>query len=212
MYKGALACENRTAYFTLRGTLIWQFGTDMITWELAVLKKQAREAGKKRYHSRRDRDGSGWDFSETAFHSVYEKDSLNPFLDRKLVDPKMANHLESCKNRDYFDKTFTSYAEVFSEDFRDKLDDESAPPMAVEGFEAADEPNVFEDGSIVHSLNFPRAGGDDSDSDSTGSSDRSDLSVGGSECSDSDDGSDEDADCSEHSGLSVDSDSSKHET
>jgi hypothetical protein len=52
--------------------------------------------------------------------------------------------------------------------------------MTVDGLAAADEPTVFENGSVAQSLNYPRAGGDDSDSDSTGSSDRSDLSVAAS--------------------------------
>jgi hypothetical protein len=204
MYQGALACENRTAYYTLRGTLIWQFGTDMITWELAVLKKQARAAGGRRYHADRTRQGSGWDVSSSQFQSVYaEAAASNPFLPTDL-DTKMQSHLESCKNRDTFDEVFTTNAEVFSEAFRDQLDDESAPPMTVDGLAAADEPTVFENGSVAQSLNYPRAGGDDSDSDSTGSSDRSDLSVAASGSasvsgsaslsSGSDDGIDEDSD------------------
>ena len=111
-----------------------------------------------------------------TLQSVYEEAGiLNPFT--AATDDKMKKHLEACKNRNQHDQVFFSDAEMFSDDFLQKLDDESASPMPVDGFEAADEPHVFNDGSITQSLNFPRAGGDDSDSDSTGSSDRSELSV-----------------------------------
>jgi hypothetical protein len=94
MYQGALACENRTAYYTLRGTLIWQFGTDRITWELAVLKKQARAAGGQRYQVDRTRQESGWDFSSSQFHSDYaEAAASNSFLSTELAT-KMQSHLE----------------------------------------------------------------------------------------------------------------------
>jgi hypothetical protein len=186
MYKGALACENRTAYYTLRGTLIWEFGTDMITWEIAEAKKQANEVAEKRYKATRKRDGSGWDAQEhvTNLQSVYDNAGIeNPF---KGVE-KMKNHLESCKDRDKHDDVFFSHAAIFTDEFLGALDDVSAPPIDVDGFEAADQPNVFEDGSITQNLNFPRVGGDDSDSDSTGSSDRSELEVSVAGSADSDD-------------------------
>jgi len=61
-YHGMRVCENRSAYLTLRGILIWQYGRDMLA-ALAAQKRLEEEleakAGKRR--TGRSRFESGWD-------------------------------------------------------------------------------------------------------------------------------------------------------
>ena len=55
-YRGMRLLENRSAYLTLRGILIWQYGRDM----LASMAAQAILQGKDQEESYRGRNYSGW--------------------------------------------------------------------------------------------------------------------------------------------------------
>jgi hypothetical protein len=57
-YRGTKAFENRSAYLTLRGLLIWQYGRDMLA-EMEAEARAKRLQGPPQAHSR-TRAGDGW--------------------------------------------------------------------------------------------------------------------------------------------------------
>ena len=48
LYFALTGAENRSAYLTLRGLLIWQYGRDLLAYYLALDKEDAAATGKKR--------------------------------------------------------------------------------------------------------------------------------------------------------------------
>jgi hypothetical protein len=58
-YMGMKASENRSAYLTLRGLLIWQYGRDYLAFEAARAEYEALRSGPPK--ADRTRGGSGWD-------------------------------------------------------------------------------------------------------------------------------------------------------
>ena len=55
LLKGMTPCENRSAYLTLRGLLIWQYGRDILATENAIRKLEPKNKGENR-----GRDDDGW--------------------------------------------------------------------------------------------------------------------------------------------------------
>ena len=55
LLKGMTPCENRSAYLTLRGLLIWQYGRDILATENAIRKLETKNKGENR-----GRDDDGW--------------------------------------------------------------------------------------------------------------------------------------------------------
>ena len=76
VYKGMKANENRSAYLTLRGLLIWQYGRDYLALQAAIAEFERRRRPEGELKADRTRAGSGWDHVEAKvddrMHELYK--------------------------------------------------------------------------------------------------------------------------------------------
>jgi len=66
VYQGMKASENRSAYLTLRGLLIWQYGRDYLALQAAIADFERRRRGELK--ADRTRTGDGWALVESKVH------------------------------------------------------------------------------------------------------------------------------------------------
>lgn len=183
MYQNLGGYENRTAYFTLRGILIWQFGTDMLAHEMARRKLiMAQHAGEPMRD--RTRAGSGWNFSESKkhFEAIWASKLDTKFIGDlgpggSFLDPvdggKMQRHRDTCTVRDTFDDEFIG-GEEMEETFMDAMENEDAPMQDVALPDEVDEPCVDSAGMLHPPLHMQSA--DDSESEEDSATNVSELS------------------------------------
>ena len=194
-YKGMVPCENRSAYFTLRGLLIWQYGRDYLAVEEALKKLRIKVKG-----SNRKREDDGWNSVQIAGWPGNEK--LYP-----RSDPQDKNKMDSFRqqwaSRDsndqglHIDTLLTDAILVRIED-PDDVDilNELCILSESQGDDSlADGPLAFEDGEFHHSVQGQNYDSDSSECDGSQSDmDDDDYIHFNNEDDDEDDGDDDDED------------------
>ena len=171
LYSGMASNENRTAYLTLRGVHIWQFGRDLLAHRIA----QMEDSPTPTKSSCRGRAACGF------MARIYKADHGKPTRDDEADEATMDlegfltdERLERVDQDRDSEAPMDLDAELMSEhgDLRDAMDATGGLQVQV--------PN----GPYYPRLDF-RGGGDDDESHSsgdTGSADQSALSDGNSDC------------------------------
>lgn len=195
MFNNMQNFENRAVYYTIRGVNIWQFGTDMLTYALATIRAM-QEKFKGVIIGNRRRDGRGWDLSERMKHvkDIYLAKVTAPahtvresFKEPTNESGKRTLSVEEMTTRDSHDDVWKSDAILFSEEFREQMDDLSA---VLPGGEASVSDEALE--SAENELNMHTDSESEDGSDYESESEQSDSDR--SSCvSSGDDNSDADA-------------------
>jgi len=78
-YRGMQAVENRSAYLTLRGLVIWQYGRDFLAAEIARAEYELYRGG--RAVADRSRRGDGWVHAEARITEEFHREATRAVRD-----------------------------------------------------------------------------------------------------------------------------------